>query len=115
MIGLHVGQVCMLFQLPAQFGQSNHPLTYIEWFRPLRTLDCVTGMYNLKWLTARTRQHAEIVSVHRIWLGCHLIPCFGHSDVPPSWDRCNVLESADNFLFNHYINLYQFEDMEFKG
>ncbi|KAF8238054.1 hypothetical protein L208DRAFT_1244211, partial [Tricholoma matsutake] len=46
--GLHIAQVCVLFNLPCHFGQLSQPLAYVEWFTPLGNPDPITGMYLIK-------------------------------------------------------------------
>ena len=34
-LGLHVGQVKVIFSLPPKYGKFREPLIYVEWFTPL--------------------------------------------------------------------------------
>lgn len=106
----------MIFKLPSQYGSSQHLLAYVEWFRPLRSRDAATGMYKIRRATANRKRQAEIVSVHRLWQGCHLAPKFpsrsSETLLPVSWTSHNVLELAEDFYLNHYINFYLFERMQ---
>lgn len=111
--GLRVAQVRVIFKLPSQYGSNDHLLAYVEWFRPLRARDAVSGMFKLKRSTLHHARHAEIISVDRIWQACHLLPKFGTGKVEPSWTHQNVLEKADDFYFNHYANLYLFNEMQY--
>ncbi|KAG2054282.1 hypothetical protein BDR06DRAFT_840768, partial [Suillus hirtellus] len=45
LLGMRVGQVCIIFTLPHQFGTYLRALAYIEWFTPLRELDCSSGLH----------------------------------------------------------------------
>ena len=74
--GLRVAQVRAIFNLPAHYGSEDHPLAYIEWFRPFHTRDPLTNMYRLRRSTANRQRHAAIIRVHDIWQACHLGPRF---------------------------------------
>jgi hypothetical protein len=63
--GLRVGQIRVIFNLPAQFGHFAHPLAYVEWFTPLGNKDRVTGMYQVSRSTRALRRNAGILSVAR--------------------------------------------------
>ena len=95
-----------IFNLPAHYGSEDHPLAYIEWFRPLHTRDPLTNMYRLCCSTANCQRHAAIIRVHDIWQACHLGPRFSSGSVGPSLTTDNVLEVSDEFYFNYYINMY---------
>ncbi|KII88252.1 hypothetical protein PLICRDRAFT_111519 [Plicaturopsis crispa FD-325 SS-3] len=109
MAGLCVAQIRAIFTLPAQFGTFPHPLVYVHWFRPLRTLDRQTGMYRFEWSTRNRQQRAEIVSADRILQGCHVIPCLGPDPVDASWTTENVLDRCAEFYLNSYADFFIFE------
>ncbi|KZP10905.1 hypothetical protein FIBSPDRAFT_899352 [Athelia psychrophila] len=109
--GLRVAQVHAIFTLPAQYGTSLHPLAYVEWFRPLRTLDSRTGFHRQQRSTAQRQRLASIISVDTIWRACHLAPRFGSAPVDCLWVRSNVLEVMSDFVLNPYINHYVFHDV----
>ncbi|KAG2343198.1 hypothetical protein BDR05DRAFT_833288, partial [Suillus weaverae] len=44
---LEVGQVCIIFALPHQFGTYLQALAYIEWFTPLREPDHSSGLHQV--------------------------------------------------------------------
>lgn len=75
-------------------------------------------MYKIRRATANHKRQAEIVSVDRLWQGCHLAPKFpspsrpSEALLPVSWSSDNVLELAEDFYLNHYINFYLFERMQ---
>jgi hypothetical protein len=108
--GLCVVQVCAIFDLPAHNGIEDHPLAYIEWFRPLHTHDPFTNRYRLCCSSVNRQWHAAIIRVHDIWQACHLGPRFSSGSVGPSLTMDNVLEVSDEFYFNYYINMYHFEN-----
>ncbi|KAG6826722.1 hypothetical protein H0H92_014714 [Tricholoma furcatifolium] len=105
--GLRVAQVCVIFDLPTQFGPLYCPLTYIEWFTPLSRPDQVTGMYLVHRSTRAHRPNAEIVSIDRIVRACHLIPKCGR-EIDRKWTKDNVLEKAAAFWINPYISVEMF-------
>jgi hypothetical protein len=112
MTGLRVAQVRAIFNLPAHYKSEDHPLAYIEWFRPLHTRDPLTNMYRLRRSTVNRQRHAAIIRVPDIWQACHLEPRFGSGSVSTSWTTDNVLEVSDEFYFNYYINLSHFENRD---
>ncbi|KAF8231693.1 hypothetical protein L208DRAFT_1275534, partial [Tricholoma matsutake] len=61
--GLHVAQVCVVFNLPPQFGAHVCPLAYIEWFTPLGMPDHVTSIYVVRQSMHHHHPNAEIVLV----------------------------------------------------
>lgn len=107
--GFRVAQVRAIFTLPSQYGTAAHPLAYIEWFRPLHTWDPLSHIFILKRSTHNRQRHAAIISAHRIWQACHLQPKFGSEAVDASWTCDNVLENADTFYLNPYINHSMFD------
>ncbi|KII86050.1 hypothetical protein PLICRDRAFT_115311, partial [Plicaturopsis crispa FD-325 SS-3] len=109
MAGLCVAQIRAIFTMPAQFGTFPHPLVYVHWFRPLRSLDQQTGMYRFEWSTRNRRQRAEIISANRILQGCHVAPCLGPDPVVASWSTDNVLDHCTEFFLNSYADFFIFE------
>ncbi|KZP26028.1 hypothetical protein FIBSPDRAFT_909360 [Athelia psychrophila] len=109
--GLQVVQVRVIFTLPAQYGTSSHPLAYVEWYRPLSTLNTRTGFYRQQCSTIHCQRHASIITVDKIWRACHLTPRFGPAPVDRLWVRSNVMELASDFLLNPYINHYIYYDI----
>jgi hypothetical protein len=105
--GLRVGQVRVIFNLPPQFGSYPHPLAYVEWFTPLRTKDPVTGMYSISRSTRLGRRNAEVVSVTCIVRACHLVGKTGR-EIDHKWTTENILEEANTFWVNNYIDVDTF-------
>jgi hypothetical protein len=105
--GLRVGQIRVIFKLPAQFGHFAHPLAYIEWFTPLGNKDRITGMYQVSRSTRTLHRNSEILSVSRIARSCHLIAkCL--REIDHSWTSENVLEKGKVFWVNSYIHVETF-------
>ncbi|KAG6835260.1 hypothetical protein H0H93_003352, partial [Arthromyces matolae] len=96
MQGLRVAQVRVIFDLPRQFGETRHPLAYVEWFTPLGTPDKTTGMYLIKRSTRARSRNAEVISVDRIVRGCHLMAKCGRT-IDRGWSTEEVLEEATSF------------------
>ncbi len=93
----------MIFTLPPQFSKYDHPLAYVEWFTPLGQPDPGTGMRPIRRSTRQLRRNASILSVDRISRGCHLIAKVG-SQISAEWNSDNVLEMAQSFYVNHYVD-----------
>lgn len=110
-LGLRVAQVRAIFTLPTQYGTSPHPLAYVEWYRPLHTLDTRTGFFCQQHSTVHRQRHASVISVNNIWRACHLAPRFGSAPVDQLWARSNVMEIASDFVLNPYINHYIYDDV----
>lgn len=104
---VRVAQNRVLFKLPPQLGSVPHPLAYVEWFRPLRSRDPVSGLYKVSRATRNMRRYAGVVSVVDISRNCHL-SALAIGDISPSWTSDNVLELAPQFLLNHYIDIDRF-------
>lgn len=102
-----MAQVRAIFDLPPQFGNSPLPLAYIEWFTPLGKPDPVSGMYNIRRSTRSRHPNAEIVPVDRIVRSAHLMGKGGR-ELDKNWTTDNVLDKADSFWVNPYINLDMF-------
>ncbi|OBZ72969.1 hypothetical protein A0H81_07161 [Grifola frondosa] len=108
-VGLRPARIRVIFQLPAHLGHFPHPLLYVEWFRPLRTPDPMTGFYLTSHSTRNRSRACAIVSADQVLRGCHLIPRFGPDTVNPSWRSEHVLDEDIDFFHNHYIDFYMFE------
>ncbi|KAF8230444.1 hypothetical protein L208DRAFT_1281717, partial [Tricholoma matsutake] len=105
--GLRIAQVHAIFNLPPQFGRLPHPLAYIEWFMTLGQLDPVTGMYSIQHLMCHRCPNAEIVAVDWIVHSAHLMGKSGR-ELNHNWTTSNVLEKAEVFWVNPYINIDMF-------
>lgn len=89
--GLHVGQVCVIFNLPEQLGTFPHPLAYIEWFTPLHSLDDRVRMFKVQHSTHGSQQlNASIIPVTYLSWSCQLTSYFGCS-MDHTWTSDNVL------------------------
>jgi len=108
-LGLHVAQVQVIFKLPAEFGQYNHPLTYVHWYTPLgRTPnDLDTNMFTISRSSHNHRQHASIIPVAKIIWSCHLAPKFS-CKIPDTWTSSTVLDDATRFFLNPYLRHHDF-------
>ncbi|KAG1798045.1 hypothetical protein EV424DRAFT_1352616 [Suillus variegatus] len=110
--GLWLAQICAIFKLSSQYGEFPHPLAYIEWFRPLREPEAATRLYRVAWSTRNQQRFAAVISVQDLLQGGHLFPRFGSGKVDVSWINSDVLELANEFYVNPYINFYLFDTME---
>ncbi|THH07054.1 hypothetical protein EW146_g9433 [Bondarzewia mesenterica] len=109
--GLRPAQVRIIFDLPSQFGKLSHPLAYIEWFTPLGRPDPLTGMHIVKRSTRHHRRNAEVVSIHDLVLGCHLMAKCGNP-IDKTFSTHNVLEKATQFFLNPYIHVDTFSQLK---
>ncbi|KAF8954047.1 hypothetical protein BDZ97DRAFT_1742679 [Flammula alnicola] len=107
LLGLRVGQIRAIFDLPPQFGHYEHPLAYIEWFTLLGSKDSVTGMYQVNRSTRALRRNAEVISVTRIARSCHLMGKCARK-IDHQWTTENVLDKAKAFWINSYIHVDTF-------
>ena len=107
LLGLHVGQVKVIFSLPPEYGKFREPLVYVEWFTPLHQQDPISGMYKITPSTRQHRRNASIIPVSRVARSCHLIPQFGRS-VHCSWKQDNVLGKCSTFFVNPYLRHIDF-------
>ena len=105
--GLCIAQVHAIFNLPPQFGQLPHLLVYIEWFMALGQINPVTGMYSVQHSTCHHHPNAKIVVVDCIVQSAHLMAKSGH-ELNRDWTTSNVLEKAEIFWVNPYINVDMF-------
>ena len=108
-LGLCVAQVWVIFKLPAEFGQYNHPLAYAHWYTPLQHTpnDLDTNMFAISRSSHNHHQHASIIPVAKILWSCHLVPKFG-CKIPNTWTSSTVLDDATNFFLNPYLHHHEF-------
>lgn len=105
--GLRVARVRVIFNLPDVYNiKTTHPLAYIEWFTPMRSIDRASGLYILSPSTRQHQPYGEIVELDRIVRSCHLIPRAPMID--PSWNADNIADHCPSFFLNPYIDLHTF-------
>ncbi|CDO71946.1 hypothetical protein BN946_scf184940.g93 [Trametes cinnabarina] len=112
--GLRPGQVRAIFRLPDWMGGSE-PLLYVNWFRPFRTPDTITGLPPTSHSTRVRRRNATVVSIRDLVRTCHLMPKFGAEDlgVVDSWmlkdPDSDILDEPNmTFLLNRYYDFHTF-------
>jgi hypothetical protein len=114
--GVRVAQVRLLFDLPphllsvsstVQPHSTPVQLAYVEWFKPFRPPDTLTGMYTVSRAMRSGRPLVEIVPIHNIVGSIHLVPRFG-TDAGRHWRYDAVLEDCSKFLLNDWISLHVF-------
>ncbi|KAG1764573.1 hypothetical protein EV702DRAFT_981994 [Suillus placidus] len=110
--GLRLAQIRAIFKLPSHYGKFPHLLAYVEWFRPLCDPEPVTNLYRLARSTRNQQRFTSIISVQDLLQAAHLMPRFGLSKVDVSWINSDVLELADEFYVNPYINFHMFDTIE---
>lgn len=95
--GLSIGQVCVIFHLPEEFGTFEHPLAYVEWFTPFKTPLSDLGMYQVSCSTRQNCRRATIIPLPQIERCVHLIPKFGRA-MDRTWSTDDVLERCKTFF-----------------
>ncbi|KAG1734399.1 uncharacterized protein EDB91DRAFT_1238423 [Suillus paluster] len=110
--GLWLAQIRAIFKLPCHYGKFPHPLVYVKWFRPLHDPEPATNLYQLARSTRNQRCFASVISVQDLLQAAHLMARFGSSKVDVSWINGDVLELADEFYVNPYINFHIFDTIE---
>ena len=119
-IGLRVGQVRVVFQLPAKTVRALFPdpanpppqhLAYVEWFTPFpRSPEADSGSYRISRAYGTDyegQRLASIVPVQALQRSVHLFPCFGPV-LNPMWTSYNVLEECQSFRVNPYLDHHLF-------
>ncbi|KAG1720164.1 uncharacterized protein EDB91DRAFT_1240430 [Suillus paluster] len=81
-------------------------------FQPLRDPEPATNLYRLARSTRNQWCFTSVISVQDLLQAAHLMPRFGLSKVDVSWINGDVLELADEFYVNPYINFHIFDTIE---
>ncbi len=105
--GLHVAQVCAIFNLPEELSSFPHPLVYVEWFTPLRHVDEHTQMFRVERSMQNHLRNASIIPITYISRSCHLIPYSGHI-MDPTWTSKSAIEKCKSFHLNMYLRHIHF-------
>ncbi|KAG1843444.1 hypothetical protein F4604DRAFT_1884612 [Suillus subluteus] len=115
-LGVHIGQVRVIFSLPSKSVPLLFPPTvevpthfaYIEWFEPFTSApDRHHGLYKLSRSLRGGEKVASIVPLANIVRSVHLMPNFG-AVVPREWTSDTVLDNCNTFWLNSYIDRYTF-------
>ncbi|KAF9790569.1 hypothetical protein BJ322DRAFT_1000183, partial [Thelephora terrestris] len=108
MQGYHVGQIRVIFTLPAGVdGVSTEPLAYIEWFSKFTTPDPNHQMFKLNRSLDGGERVVSIDPVSTIQRSAHLFPKFGPV-VPEGWTSNNVLEKCSTFYLNPFTDRHMY-------
>lgn len=107
--GLRPGQVRAIFRLPDWMNMAE-PLLYVNWFRPFRIPDTISGLPATSRSTRLHRRNASVISVRDLIRTCHLMPRFGPDDLGRTqWMEKDVLdESGVTLLYNRYYDFHTF-------
>ena len=93
--------------LASEYGNFEHPLTYVEWFTSFNAPVPNLEMYQVSRSTQSHCHHASIIPVSQIECSVHLIPKFGRvMDV--TWSVDNILEVCKTFFINPYVHHLDF-------
>ena len=97
----------VIFSLPSEYGNFEHPLAYVEWFTSFNAPVPDLEMYQVSRSTRSHRRRASIIPVSQIERSVHLIPKFGRvMDV--TWSADNILEVCKTFFVNPYVRHLDF-------
>ena len=107
-LGLTVGCIRAIFKLPKIYGEYPEPLTYVEWFTPLGTIDSDLNMYIIGPSSKNHQCCASIVPISRIERSCHLILKLGKGPIDPTWHLNNILNQNLKFYVNCYLRHIDF-------
>jgi len=121
-LGTQVARVKVIFTLPktivapgmhieAPQRWPKGPLAYVEWYTRQATVTHKDhGMYHIsKAKDSHGRQQGTIIPLANIRQSCMLFPVFsGHAD-EARWLPHNVLDKADSFLINNWLNKYSYQ------
>jgi hypothetical protein len=105
LVGYRVGQVRVVFSLPANETQTpSERLAYIKWFSKFTFPENNHGMHKLKHSVQDSDRVASIIPVSSIRRSAHLFPKFGRV-VPEDWTSENVLEKCNTFYLNPFVDM----------
>jgi len=109
MKGLHIGRVFLFFSFT--YDGVKYPCALIQWFTTVSDEpDEDTGLWIVEPnFDANGRREMEVVHVHSILRGAHLIPVYGHDRVPPDLQHTESLDVFRAYYVNKYIDHHAFE------
>lgn len=107
--GLHVGRVFLFFSLC--YDGTRYPCALIQWFSTISDgPDEDTGMWIVQPdLDANGQRALEVVHVHSILRGAHLIPIYGQNRLPLDIHYTDSLDIFQAYYVNKYIDHHAFE------
>ncbi|EIW52175.1 uncharacterized protein TRAVEDRAFT_155978 [Trametes versicolor FP-101664 SS1] len=108
--GLRAGRIRAIFRLP-EWLKYDSPLMYVEWFRPFRNPDPVTGMPSTSRSTRAGKRNATVVEASDLLRPCHLIPKFGQDVLNADWAAPDLLDEPITFCFNRYLDYHTFDSL----
>lgn len=104
-LGLRIGRVRLIFELPSQFGRLPHPLLYIEWYTAFtRTVDNTVQIYSVQRSTRAGQPNAIVVTADQVVSLAHLVGKCGR-EISKEWTSANVLDKAKSFWVNPYLTI----------
>ncbi|KAI6031144.1 hypothetical protein PISMIDRAFT_88613 [Pisolithus microcarpus 441] len=107
--GLHVGRVFLFFSFT--YDDIKYPCALIQWFSNVSDgPDKDTGMWVVQPdYDADGQRELEVVHVHSILRGAHLIPVYGCTHLPADVQYTNSLDVFQAYYVNKYIDHHAFE------
>jgi len=123
LLGTRIGRLKVIFVLPkllqvpgghipAPSVWPKEPLAYIEWYtRQSGVANGVHGMYQISKPKPDNygRYPGEIIPLSNIRQSCMLFPVFKGHQEEVDWVPSNVLDKADKFLVNPWLNHYSYQ------
>ena len=97
--------------IPAPERWPKGPLAYVEWYTRQATIAHKDhGMYQISKATdSNEQQQGTIIPLANIQQSCMLFPIF-HGDVAErQWLPHNILDNANSFLVNNWLNKYFYQ------
>lgn len=105
--GLCVARVRAIFRLPTEYGKYEHPLAYVEWFKPFRDPVPDIQLFKVSHSTHMHRRRASIIPITQIERSCHLFPIFKRA-IDRTWTTDSVLDLSADFYLNPYLRHHDF-------
>ena len=107
--GLHVGRVFLFFSFC--YDGTKYPCALVQWFSMISDgPDEDTGMWVVQPDLDANGQHAlEVIHVHSILHGAHLIPIYGQNRLALDTHYADFLDTFQAYYVNKYIDHHAFE------
>jgi len=109
MKGLHIGRVFLFFSFT--HNGIKYPSTLIQWYIPVSDeADEDTGLWVVELEhDANGQRQMDVVHVHSILHGAHLIPVYGWDCLPINIQHTDALDIFNAYYVNKYIDHHALE------